>query len=694
MKSILSIIAATCAVCASAQTAETDSVSTRDLNEVVVESSLQSTSAKMSTYIPTSKQKNASQTGTDLLNRMAIPQLSVSMGNSVQTVSGKQVDIFIDYLPASEQDLSGMRMTDVKKVEYYDFPDDPRFQGKAHVVNFIMQKYEYGGYLKTSANEFLISNTGQLNLYSKIQYKKMTYDVAVGGYYRNDRYNYNNTYETFRLPQADGSVSEFERISVTDDAVSRRRYFWPTFKALYHTDKIVMSNTIGATIDNYPKKNTSGSLYFVPSDFQRTDFVSESNHSNNYVTYSGYWNFILPHGNTINFNPYYSYSYTKQHSRYVEVGSPEYINGARDYSHSASGSLQYQHNFGKCGDLTVAINAIYTNNRTHYSGTATETDRMTTLRIGPGVAYSYSSDKLYGRVGVGFTYDRSDMSGETDHNTQPWMDLSLQYAFNDKNSLNAEFHHMSAMPSLSYRSPAIIQSNPLMRYTGNPNLTPYHSYDFGMSYQWMPDNRFSFSVYGYGYAITNRFAYAYEASSEGILRTVQQPAGKYIQGNYGLNATGRFLDNKLQITGHVWHTLVRNGAPFNLTGSHINWYMQVYYYLDQWYFGAQYFSPSSSPDGYVSGTWVKERDVYTGIVGWGNASWSFRAMIANPFRWHWREGTTTLHTSNYDYTQYNYSPNKHCFIYLSATYTFGFGKKINVGNEASQQTGAGNAILR
>jgi len=119
---------------------------------------------------------------------MAIPQLSLSIGDNVTTASGKPVDIFIDYLPASEQDLAGMRMTDVKKVEYYDYPDDPRFDGKAHVVNFVMQKYEYGGYVKALGWENT-SNTGQLSLFSKLQYKRMTFDIAAGYFYLSQKHN-------------------------------------------------------------------------------------------------------------------------------------------------------------------------------------------------------------------------------------------------------------------------------------------------------------------------------------------------------------------------------------------------------------------------------------------------------------------------------------------------------------------------
>lgn len=297
-------------------------------------------------------------------------------------------------------------------------------------------------------------------------------------------------------------------------------------------------------------------------------------------------------------------------------------------------------------------------------------------------------------VGIGFTFDRSKLGNVTEKNMQPWADLSLQYAFNNKNSINAEFHHMNSLPSLSYRSSAIIQSNPLMRYTGNPNLKPYKCYDFSLSYQWLPNNKFSFSAFGWGFVAANRFAYVYEASSDGILRTVQQPMGNFFQGSYGVNGTARLLNGNLQISGQLSHLIAKSGEPYDWTKSHLNWYLQAFYYLDQWHFGAQYQSDMANADGFVNGTWVSFKNAYTAIIGWGNSLWSLQAQIANPFRWNWRSGTSVLKSNNYDFIQTAYSPNKHCFIYLSATYTFGFGKKIKVGNEASQMSGAGNAILK
>lgn len=136
-KIFISLLCVMIAPAIMAQTETPDSIKTHELNDVVVEGQLQSTSAIVSTYLPTKRQRNAAQNGPELLNHMAIPQLGLVSGYNVTTNSGQKVDLYIDYVPASEQDLNGMRMADVKKVEYYDFPTDPRFQGSQHVVNFI-----------------------------------------------------------------------------------------------------------------------------------------------------------------------------------------------------------------------------------------------------------------------------------------------------------------------------------------------------------------------------------------------------------------------------------------------------------------------------------------------------------------------------------------------------------------------------
>lgn len=690
---INSILFAMIAASVMAQTETPDSIKTQELEEVVVEGRNQHLGAEVSTYIPTSKQRNASQTAADLLNRMAIPQIKISANDDITDLAGKSVDVFIDFLPATKEDLQGMRMQDVKKVEYYDFPTDPRFQGKAHVVNFVMQKYEYGGYVKTHGWENT-SNAGQISLYSKLQYKRMTFDIAAGYFYLNQNHTGGDVYETFRLPQPDGSVKVFERNSIQGKGKWIKNQYWPTFKALYSSDKITILNVVGASFDHTPRNNSSGFIEYAPVITERIDYSQNSSNRVNSVSYSGYWNFILNDKNTINFSPRYAYSHTNTGSLYTEIGASEFYNAAKDNSHQFSGNLTYTHSFGKWGSLNVMFQTIITSNSTSYYGTANTSDNARTYRVGPGVQYSLSIGKVYGMVGVGYHWDRQKYLDYKDDSAAPWIDFSLQYAPNDRHSIRGEFHHMKSIPSSSYRSAAIIQSNPLMSYTGNPNLVSYGSYDAGVNYSFIPNNKFSISAFASTWIVDNRYVYDYVPSETGILRTIRQPGGGYSQWTYGAYASLRLFDGKLQLTAQLTGTSVHNGEPYNLDKTNINYAFQATYYLGNWNFSGLYYSPQGFPDGCMVGTWMKTKSYYRIAAGWSNSSWNLQLQFANFARWNWRSNKSIMHSRYYDRIEQTYSINDHALARLSVTYTFGFGKKIQQGDEASQQSGVNSGILK
>ena len=680
------------AVCC-AQSAETDTINAVKLDEVTVEARNQRLGAEVSTYIPTAKQKNSAQTAADLLNRMAIPQLIISPNDEIKDVAGKSVDVFIDFLPASKNDLEGMRMQDVKNVEYYDFPADPRFLGKAHVVNFVMQKYEYGGYVKTFGWENT-ANAGQVSLYGKLQYRRMTFDIAAGAFYVNRDHAGEDTYETFRLPQADGSQEIFERNSIQTLAKRHDRSYWPTLKVLYSSDKITLQNTVGADFSNSPVGDASGYVAYSPEVAPRTEYSSRSTDRVTSLSYNGYWNFIFNDRNTLTFTPAYAYSHTSTSSLYSEGRAEEYYNAAKDDSHQFSGNLTYAHSFGKWGDLNAMLQTIMTANSTTYVGTANTSDNAHTYRVGPGVQYSLSKGKVYGMVGFGYHWDRQEYVGSKENSAAPWIDFSLQYSPDDRHAVRGEFHHMKSIPSSSYRSAAVIQSNPLMSYTGNPSLVSYGSYDAGLSYSFVPGNKFSLSAYASAWIVDNRYVYDYEAAPTGILRTIKQPGGPYSQWSYGVYGTVRLFDRKLQLTAQISGRSVHNGSPYNLDKTNITCGFQANFYLGNWAFQGIYLAPQGYPDGCMVGTWMKTKSYYSLQAGWSNSTWNLQLRFANFARWHWRSEKSIMHSQYYDKIEHSYSINDHALARLAVTYTFGFGKKIERGDEASQQNGANSGILK
>lgn len=678
----------------SAQNAETDSIRTENLNEIVVEARMQTTSATVSTYIPTSRQKNASQTGTDLIDQMGIPQLKVTLGSNIETNSGKPVAVYIDFIPASENDLKAMRMSDVRKVEYYEYPSDPRLQGNPYVVNYIMAKYEYGGYVKGFDHTNLLSYSEQLLGNVRLQYRKMTYDLMGYGWgMTNDHYGSELT-ETYRLPQTDGTVKVFDRYSNTTSSKERRQQYFAAFKATYNSDKIQAATQINGSINRKPHSDRNGEVVYSPADYPSTVYTSALNNTSKFLSYNGYYFFALPKGNSIAFTPSYTYSHTEQNSSYTENGYAPILNGATDNTNQVKGDLKFNHDFGRYGNLLGFVRGEYEYNRTRYRGTANSLDKAKSSRFGVGANYNITVGNFYGTTGFGWDWDRLQFGDMTDRPSSPWFDLSLQYGFREKHSVSTTFHYSSWQPSPSYKSENIIQSTPLMSYTGNPNLVPSKSYDIDLRYTWLPNNDYSFSAFAWAWIVGNRYAYDYEATSTGVLRTIKQPMGNFAQGKYGISGTLRFFGRKLMLTGQVGQVLNHNGYPYSVNHSYIDWYARVRYYIGNWNFTATYISDNGSADGCMNGIWNYGKSDWYLTVGWSDSDWNIRADIINFSRWNWRSDRQKMRSKYYDTTEIMLNGQSHALIQLSATYTFGFGKKVSSDNEPSVSGAASSGILQ
>ena len=234
----------------SAQENRLDSLKSKQLDEIVVIADNQHTSTQGATYIPNSKQKNAAQSGIMLVGLMAIPQLDVDLSSlSVKTMAGQSVTIFIDYSEANQQDLDGLRTQDVKRVEYYSFPTDPRFKGAKYAINFIMQKYEYGGYVKIKADKQFCVNGTDASVYSKLAYKSMLFDIYADESYLTTSHNGTEKSEIFRFPNLfDNGAADICRISSTAESRFRNNVNNMAARALYSSQKAQISNRVSLNI--------------------------------------------------------------------------------------------------------------------------------------------------------------------------------------------------------------------------------------------------------------------------------------------------------------------------------------------------------------------------------------------------------------------------------------------------------------
>ena len=230
-------------------TTENKEKNVRELKEIVVEGDSQWLSARKSAYVPTARQKKAAQDASDLLMRMGIPELYINpIDRIIKTVSGEPASVFIDFVPARQEDLAGLKTTDVKRVDFYTAPDDPRFGGALNVVNFVMHKYEIGGYTKLSGElTTKIFDGSSLynveNLYSKFSYKAMTYDLYAGMTNSRNTRAGDVSGDTYRIPGKDGSVSEYSKETTCTDRKYIINSFPVTFRAVYNNPKFMFQRS-------------------------------------------------------------------------------------------------------------------------------------------------------------------------------------------------------------------------------------------------------------------------------------------------------------------------------------------------------------------------------------------------------------------------------------------------------------------
>lgn len=666
------------------------------LKAVTVESKNAMLLADKSIYRPTQRQKNASQTATDLLVRMAIPQLNTRLGSSViTTAAGQSVAMYIDFVPATESDLKMMKITDVKTVEYLEYPSDPRFQGNRFVINFRMVTYEYGGYVKTLGVENFIANSGYAQVNAKITKNKMVYDIMGYGYYSANNHFGVDQIETFHLPQENGEINSFQRESTTESSKYLKQNYEGSFRALYSGDKITSNNLIALGLDRMPHNDNVGKVEYPNSLMSKDEYSSVSTQKAKYLNYTGYYFFSLPKNNSLSASLGYSYSHTDQSSNYLEYQLPPIYNAANDNTHEGNAVITYGHTFSDKHSLMAHVRGIYEHNRTNYSGSVNALDYSTTKFEQIGATYNFSSANLSTSFGIGWNWLKTCLNDNISNSNYPYLDASVRYVPNERNSFGAVFHYSVWPPSSNYKSENVIHVSPFLWHTGNPLLKSHRSYDIGINYSFIPSNKYNMTLFANSWLVGNRAAFVYEATPEGILRTIEQPIGYFRHYNYGINASTNLFDSKVYLSAQLAQLYVQNGEPYNINHSSISYYVQALYYVGNFNFALAYQSANAT-DNYnsMSGLWTRNKDVFVVQAGWSNGKWNIVLTAQNLQHWNWRALQDTMNSSNYSVSRWMNNASRHAFVQLSATYTFCFGKKVSISDDISKQSGASSGILK
>lgn len=694
---LISTLCAIIAITAMAQSESTDTIKAQELNEIVVEASNQRINAEVSTYIPMARQKNAAQNAVSLLSMMSIPQISVDpVSQAVQTAHGQNVSIFIDYLPATAEDLSGMRTQDVKKVEYFMHPSDARFQGAKYVINFVMQKYEWGGYTKLSAEKSFGVNSTGASVYSKMKYKRMTFDIFADENYLTNRHIGQNSVEHFKFKDLYGNgLQDITRTSETKSSLYHNNSNDISLRAYYNSENFQFSNRIAYSLANTPHNDLCNSLAYSSDLLPMSESFTDASSRDWALTYNGSYFFMLSKLAALNLDANYTYGNNKSNSHYYVPDDLSIINNAHEDVHKFDIYLHFNWNPNKATQIFTNVGVQHSWNIINYLGNSPSKQNYNVGVYFLSQNYQHIfNEHLNVGVSMGWIWETNRISGVKADNSFPQTNINATWSPNDKNQLYLTANYGSMFPDASQKSPNMLQQDELMWYRGTPELKDYKYTNALLSYTWLPNNKWQLSADGYFGLIKNRCVTLYSPTGpNGTMLRQYFNGGNYYSNYLGISATGKFLGGKLiaKLRPQFW--IRKTTGDYAWSNNQLTCTAQLTYYLGNFYFFGWYMTPSKyqqTHSGIISHTPSK----YQIAVGWGKGAWNLTASAFNFATTSWKNYEETLTSEYYSFDRTSFGTQHHAKYYISVTYTIGYGKKVQRNDETSGAGTARSAILK
>lgn len=673
-----------------AESHDSTSVKTKTLDEVVVKSSNVVSKGDTLMLFPTKRDKRFASDGIDVIRNMNIPELSVDpMTNALTTSGGESVATYIDYQPASAQQLRNVRPQDIERIDFLRYPADPRFNNAPFVVNYIMKKYLYGGYSKADVNQLFPMRRGDYYLYSKLSYKKMTYDVYGGTSWL--RYGSDSGYES--LERYRFTTGDLQRRSYTTGYKRHELEPSVTGRAIYDTGKISIANSVGF---NYSRVNPFRTTSVVDYSDGRDPQVSHrsANSTNKSVVWEGDYYFQLPGNSSLNFSGNFKWGENSDNSTYMLGTDSPIVNDISEQIHRTDLSLSYSKPLGK-QSVSVSLSGGWNRNRLRYTSSdpseVVHSEGYGQLGLGaklrfgivsfdPGLRICYSEERLNGRK-----YGR-------------WFPKSFIPVFvriNGQQSFNGSFEYFVGCSSASYMSPILVRNDEINAIRGNADLKDFNSYYVTAAYSnyfgdWLR-MRINASFNYQDNLLVPRYTEEMSASGEPMMVRDVFSHGSRTQVNLRLTLSGQYFGRRLLASVTVGGRYYRERsfqdrdkfAPdFNVGAS---WYMGdfrigAFYRIPGKYYSA--WGDSRNPAYfYVSGSW-SWKDLYVDL------------RLSNPFRKSYVSGRSEYNSPDYSMNSTSQSFNYHQFVQLTVSYSLSYGKKLDRRDEVNTMNGAGSIILK
>lgn len=662
---------------------KSDTTIVNKLKELIVEGHSQQLIEEGVSYIPDKKSKKFAIDAIDLLSHMEIPQLMITADNIVKTIANQDVSIFIDYLAATAEDLAGLMPEDVKRIEVLDYPSDVRFHQAEHVVNFVMRKYEWGGYTKLTASTRLMNDDNITGiLYSKFSYKNFTLDINGRGSGTWASQGKQDSHETFRDFNFGNTHYDILTKNMETGRFKRRDNSQNAgLRAIYQRDDVFLSHVLSLARDAMPVKNRYSEVNYSNPSFPSSRALQSDNDQVLAIWASGDYYFSLPQNNSLSAGWTMGYQGARSYSEYKLGDNIPILNGEKSSFYYPQASISHSKSFGHDNSLTTTVasyNFIYD---TRYSGSADANNKI--LPSNSQILFYYLHRWDFGlrfgaRIGASYFFMKENGIVHTKQ-WRPSIYLSLDYTLNAMNRFAISGSWYSSGQLHDITSDVITRENELLWRQGNPNIGSNDNKWIRLSYTYIPRNNINLTAaalyYDYNHIPVSDFQVL--DGYNGLVHTYSSD-NREQNLECALGVSLKLFNRALTLSGSANFNHQRNTGLLNMKGSYLNGMISARWAYKNISARIFYASPKKTmfqQQGYVTRT----SETYSIECSYSLKDFRMFFRFSNWFS----QGSIhkTFESPLYSNVSTSwYRPHSRSFS-MTLTYTFPYGKKIDRNNE-------------
>lgn len=453
------------------------------LNEVVVTAANVINKTDRKIILPNSTQMKASTNGFNLLQQLHLKRIQVDvMRNTITASGGGEVQLRINGVKSSVQEVMSLRPEDILRIEHHEDPG-LRYENAEAVIDFITRRHESGGFISFDLNNSPHTFFSNNSFNAKVNHKKSELDLLYSGGVRDGFHMWRENSETFNFSNSK-TLTRME--DGVPDIFSMNWHYIHLNYNYQEANKWFFNATLRGNIHDNPKTNFQSLLYPIGDREQGVHMTDKSSSWEHAPSLDLYFQHSLKNQQSLILNVVGTYIDSNSKRSYKEVKNgailTDYFTNVNGNKYSLIGEGIYEKEF-KAGKLSAGVKHTqsFTNNE-YYSGNSVSETDMKQSDTYLYTEFQGKANKLNYSIGVGGSRSWFSQAGKGYQNYIFRPSLSLKYNFSDNSFLRYRGSIYSNLPSLGELSNVDQTIDSLQIRRGNSNLKPYTAYTNSLNF--------------------------------------------------------------------------------------------------------------------------------------------------------------------------------------------------------------------